>query len=218
MAIDKERINDLISRVKTEMEGVAPSNVAGFMVPIEVSARHIHISQQHLARLFGSGFHLSPLKELSQPGQFAASEVVRISGPRGALSNVRILGPVRTDTQVEISMTDAYSLGITPEIRMSGDVKGSPGCIIWGPKGHISLNEGVIIAERHMHCTPSTASSIGIKDGDRIAVEIRSRRSGCMEGIIVRVSDKYSDAVHVDTDEANAFDVKNGTKVRIIKK
>ena len=214
MTIDKKRINDLIEKVNSDMNDPSAQEE---MIKIEVSARHLHISQEHLKILFGEEFELTHFKDLSQPDQFATGETIRVAGSRGAISKVRILGPVRPETQIEISMTDTYSLGIKPEIRMSGDIEASPGCVIWGPNGQVILEKGVIVAKRHMHCTPETAERLGLKDADEISIKIDSKRSGVMSGIVVRISDKYNDAIHIDTDEANAYDIKNGTLTRIIK-
>ena len=214
--INKENIDRLVEKVKGDFLKVnSDSDGATFL--LEVSARHLHISKEHLDMLFGKGYELTPMKELSQPGQFAAKEMVRIIGPMGEYDNVRILGPERAETQVELSMTDCFNLGIEPIIKMSGEIDNTPGCILWGPNGHVELKKGVIVAKRHFHCTPSTAKVMGVSSNDSIGVEIKGERGGILKNIIVRVSDKYADAIHIDTDEGNGLGIKTGDRAYIVK-
>ena len=173
-------------------------------VPIEVSARHVHLSKPDLEKLFGPGYELTKLKGLSQPGQFAAKETVKLVGPAGQLEKVRVLGPCRQETQVEVSETDAKQLGINPPVRDSGDLAGSAGVKIIGPKGEIDLPEGVILALRHLHLDPATAAAFKLKDGDRVKVDIGGARDLLFENVLVRVSPAYKSAMHIDMDEANA--------------
>ena len=174
-------------------------------VLVETSARHLHLSQEHLEILFGKGHELTVKKMLSQPGQFAAEEKVQVIGPKGSLK-MSVLGPVRKETQVEVSLTDARSLGVTPPIRESGDLEGSAPCKLVGPEGEVELAQGVIAAKRHLHCTPEDAAEMGLKDKDIIRLQIDSpERSLVFGDVVVRVSASYATAVHIDTDEANAL-------------
>ncbi|KJS20122.1 MAG: hypothetical protein VR72_15855 [Clostridiaceae bacterium BRH_c20a] len=178
------------------------------IIPIGVSNRHIHISSQDLEVLFGAGYKLTPFKEL-QPGQFAAQETVSLHGPNGCLNKVRVLGPVRSETQVEISKTDGFKLGINPPVRDSGDLDNTAGIIIIGPEGCLKLNEGVIIAARHIHFHTADAEKLGIKDGKRLAVKIEGERGLLLDNVLARVSSEYQLEMHIDTDEANAAGVNN---------
>lgn len=172
---------------------------------VETSARHVHVTQEHLEILFGKGAKLTHKKDLSQPGQFACEERVTIVGPKKEMPNVSILGPVRPETQVELSATDARSIGIAAPIRESGDVAGSGACKIVGPAGEVELSEGVIVAKRHIHLTPETAAERGVKDKDIVWVKIDTDgRKAILGDVVVRVSEKYAPAMHIDTDESNA--------------
>ncbi|MCJ7835479.1 phosphate propanoyltransferase [Cuneatibacter sp. NSJ-177] len=172
---------------------------------VETSARHLHLSQEHLEILFGKGHELTVKKMLSQPGQFAAEEKVQVVGPKGTLK-MSVLGPVRKETQIEVSLTDARSLGVAAPIRESGDIAGSGACKLVGPAGEVELTEGVIAAKRHLHITPEDAAEMGLKDKDIISLKIDSPdRSLIFGDVVVRVSASYATAVHIDTDEANAL-------------
>jgi putative phosphotransacetylase len=172
---------------------------------VETSARHVHLSIADLKTLFGAEAALTIKKELSQPGQYASNERVHVVGPKNTISNVIILGPVRKETQVEISMTDARTLGITPIIRESGDIAGSSGCKIVGPKGEINITQGVIIAKRHIHAHPNEAKELGIKDKDIVWVRVNTpQRSIVLGDVVVRVREDFALSMHIDTDEANA--------------
>ena len=174
-------------------------------VLVETSARHVHVTQEHLEALFGKGFELTVKKELSQPGQFASNERVTVVGPKKELANVSILGPVRSASQVELSLTDARSIGIAAPVRESGDLAGTPGCKIVGPCGEVELGEGVIVAKRHIHLTPEKAEELGVSDKQIVWVKVESAdRSLAFGDVVCRVSEKFSPAVHLDTDEANA--------------
>ena len=182
---------------------------------VEVSARHCHLSREHLDILFGKGYELTVKKELSQPGQFAAEEKVTVVGAKSELK-VSILGPVRKDSQVEISLTDARSIGITAPIRESGDIAGTAGCTIVGPKGQVELEQGVIIAKRHIHITPKDALKYGLKDKEIVAVKISTdQRSTILDDVVIRVRDDFSSAMHIDTDEGNAAGI-SGVQYGII--
>lgn len=172
---------------------------------VEISARHLHVTQEHLEILFGKGHELTPKKDLSQPGQFACEERVTIVGPKKELAGVSILGPVRPDTQIELSATDARSLGIKAPVRESGDVAGSGACKIVGPCGEVEISEGVIIAKRHIHMTPEDAEVLNVKDTQIVKVALNTAERSLIFGdVVVRVSPKYALAMHIDTDEANA--------------
>lgn len=172
---------------------------------IETSARHVHVTQEHLEILFGAGHELTHKKDLSQPGQYACEERVTIVGPKKELAGVSILGPVRLATQVELSATDARSIGIAAPIRESGDVEGSGACKIVGPCGEVEISEGVIVAKRHIHLTLADADELGVKDKDVVWVKVDTDgRSAVLGDVVCRVSDKFARAMHIDTDESNA--------------
>ncbi len=173
---------------------------------VETSARHIHVTQEHLEILFGKGHELTKKKELSQPGQFACEERVTIVGPKKELPGVSILGPVRPETQVELSATDARSIGIAAPIRESADIAGSGACKVIGPCGEIEISEGVIVAKRHIHLTPADAEELGVKDKQVVWVKVNTpERSAILGDVVCRVSEKYARAMHIDTDESNAI-------------
>ena len=175
---------------------------------VEVSARHCHLSQEHLEILFGKGYELTIKKMLSQPGQFAANERVTVVGSKKELARVSILGPVRKATQVEISMTDARSVGIDAPIRMSGNIEGSAGCKLVGPKGEVELPEGVIVAKRHIHITPEDAKAFNLSDHQVVSVKVDTPERATVFGdVVVRVRDDFQSAMHIDTDEGNAAGV-----------
>ncbi len=175
-------------------------------VTVEISARHIHLSQADLETLFGEGYELTVKKMLSQPGQFACEERVTVVGPKRELAGVSILGPVRKETQVELSLTDARSIGVKAPVRESGDIAGSAGCKLVGPKGEIEITQGVIAAKRHIHATTADAERMGLEDKQIVKVEIPTTdgRSLVFGDVVVRVSDSYALAMHIDTDESNA--------------
>ncbi len=172
---------------------------------VETSARHVHLTQEHLEILFGTGYELTKKKSLSQPGQFACEERVTVVGSKGEFKGISILGPVRKATQIELSATDARSIGIAAPLRESGDVAGSGACKIIGPVGEIEIKEGVIVAKRHIHATPAEAEKLGVKDGEVVSVKIDTDgRSLIFGDVVVRVNDNYALAMHIDTDESNA--------------
>jgi len=173
-------------------------------IKIEVSARHCHLCGEDLAILFGEGYEFTKYKDLSQPGQFAAEEKITIKTDGGQLEGLRILGPVRDKTQVELSMTDARKLKINAPLRLSGDLAGSASAVIAGPQGEVKLKEGVIIAKRHIHCDPKSAAKLGLSDEQDISVKTTGERSVIFHNVSVRISDKYSLVMHIDTDEGNA--------------
>ncbi len=175
-------------------------------IPIETSARHIHLSKEDFETLFGPGARMTYVKELSQPGQYACKERISVVGPKGRFEKVIVLGPYRNETQVEISVTDTRKLGIPSIIRQSGDFEGTPGRTLIGPHGTVTLDKGVIVAKRHIHMTPIDALRAHVKDNDVVFVITNSfERSLIFSDVVVRVSPSFSLAMHVDTDEANAF-------------
>lgn len=191
--------------------------MSNVLIPVGVSNRHVHLSKEDLEKLFGKGFELTNIKDLSQIGEFASAETLTVKGPKGAIENIRILGPVRSASQVEISRTDCFKLGINAPVRQSGHLDGSPGCTLIGPKGEIELDKGVIIADHHIHMSPKDAEEFDLKDNDRVSVHIEGIRELTFHNVVVRVKPSYVLEFHIDTDEANACMVKNGDKVRVLK-
>jgi putative phosphotransacetylase len=187
------------------------------MVPVGLSNRHIHLSKEHLGILFGEDFELTKMKDLSQPGQYAANEKVDIVGLKGTLKGVRILGPVRKETQIEISLADGFVLGVNPPVRDSGDLAGSPGAKVIGPKGEIEIGKGVIAAARHIHMHTSDAEDFGAADNDIVSVRVGGKRGLTFDNVLIRVREDYALEMHVDIDEGNAAGLKNGSMVEIIK-
>ena len=185
---------------------------------VEISARHVHVTKETLETLFGAGYELTPKKDLSQPGQFACEERVTVVGPKKELAGVSILGPCRSADQVELSATDARSIGVKAPIRESGDVAGSGACKLVGPCGEVELSEGVIVAKRHIHMTPEDADILGVKDADIVNVKVTTDGRSLIYGdTVVRVSPKYALAMHVDTDEANAAAIPGSCMATIVK-
>jgi len=181
-----------------------------WLVPVGVSNRHIHVSKEHVAALFGEGYELTPIKDLTQPGQFACKETLNIVGKKGVIQGVRILGPARSLTQVELSQTDARQVGIDAPLRDSGNLEGTPGCILIGPKGPLVIDKGCIVARSHVHMHPSDAKKLDIRDGDKISVLMKGEKTVCFHNILARVGEAMKLDFHLDTDEANAAMVKTG--------
>lgn len=188
-------------------------------VLVEISARHVHVTEEDLETLFGKGYQLTVKKELSQPGQFASNEKVKVIGTKGEFPAVSILGPCRKATQVEISLTDARSIGVSAPVRESGDVAGSGACKLVGPAGEVELKEGVITAKRHIHATEADAERMGLTNGQIVSVEIptSNERSLTFGDVVVRVSNSYALAMHIDTDESNAAGMAPNSIGKIIK-
>ena len=198
--------------------GSCPSSCSNCEVPIGVSNRHIHLSREDVATLFGAGYELTPMKDLSQPGQYACKETLTIIGPSlRPIENVRVLGPVRGKSQVEISATDSYVLKVKPPVRESGNIAGSSPITIVGPKGIVELKEGCIIANRHIHMSPSDAACFGVKDCDTVTVDVNGKRRTRWFDVQVRVHKDFRLEMHVDTDDANAAGIGNGFKVTVVK-
>lgn len=187
-------------------------------VLVETSARHVHVTREALDILFGEGYELTVKKMLSQPGQYASAERIDVVGPKKTLSGVSILGPVRPETQVELSLTDARSIGIAAPVRESGQIAGSGACKLVGPKGEVEISEGVIVAKRHIHMTKADAAEFGVVDKQIVSVKVDSAdRSLIFGDVVVRVSDSYALAMHIDTDESNAAGMAPGTMGEVIK-
>lgn len=187
-------------------------------VLVETSARHVHVTKETLETLFGEGYELTVKKMLSQPGQYAAAERVDVVGPKKTLTGVSILGPCRRADQVELSLTDARSIGLAVPIRESGDIAGSAGCKLVGPKGEVELKEGVIAAKRHIHMTPADAAEFGVQDKEVVRVEVKNdERSLVFGDVVVRVRDDFALAMHIDTDESNAACAAPGTMGTVLR-
>lgn len=187
------------------------------MLSVGISNRHLHLSAEDIETLFGKGYELTKFKDLSQPGQYAAEEKVDLVGPKGTLKGVRVLGPARKQTQVEISLTDSFVLGVKPPVRDSGDLEASPGVKIVGPKGEVDISEGVIVAGRHIHMHTDDAAKFGVEDRERVSVRTTGERSVLFENVLVRVHPTFALEMHVDVDEGNAAGLKNGDMVELIK-
>lgn len=215
--LDKPR-QEYIKTFDNLMPTIVPLKTKNAEIAVGISARHIHLSPEHLTKLFGSGYQLTKFKELSQPGQFAAQETLTVVGPKGVLEGVRILAPLRKETQVEISGTDGYHLGIEPPVRDSGDLKNTPGLALVGPKDAITLNKGVILAATHIHMSPNDANKLGLKNADRVQVLVDGERDLIFTHVLVRINETFATEMHLDTDEANAAVIENGDKVNIIGK
>ncbi len=214
MAYDSQLIAEIVNRVMAECSPAGQNDT----VPVGVSNRHIHLSQEHLEILFGKGYELTPIKDLSQPGQFACKEQLTIIGPSlRAIEGVRVLGPIRKESQVEISRTDSFTLKVKPPVRESGDIAGSAPITIIGPKGTVTLKEGCIIANRHIHMSEDEGKSFGLKDGDYVTVEINGERRTTFYDVQVRVNKAFRLEMHIDTDDANAAGIGNGFKVKVVK-
>lgn len=217
MAYDDKIVAEIVSRV---MAGLGTEITSGNndTVPVGVSNRHIHLSTADLETLFGKGYELTPIKDLSQPGQFACKETLTIVGPSlRPIENVRVLGPVRKASQVEISRTDSFTLKVKPPVRESGDIAGSAPVTIIGPKGVVTLKEGCIIANRHIHMSTDEGAAFGLVDGQYVDVEVNGERRTKFYDVQVRVHKDFRLEMHIDTDDANAAGIGNGAKVKIVK-
>lgn len=199
-----------------QMAKVAPVDHRNKKIPLGISNRHVHISAEDLATLFGKGAQLTKLRDLSQPGQFVSEQMVTLVGPKGVIEKVRVLGPVRKKTQVEISISDCFKLGVKAPIRDSGDLEGSAPITVVGPVGSVTLPEGCIIAARHIHLHPADAEIFGLKDGDRVNVKCSGPRGIIFTEVLARVNENYRLEMHLDVDEANAASLRNGDLLEIV--
>ncbi len=185
------------------------------LVPVGLSNRHVHLSQAHIDILFGEGYELTKFKDLSQPGQYAANEKIDVVGPKGTL-NMRVLGPARKESQVEISLADGFALGAIPPVRDSGDILDSPGAKLVGPKGEVVIEKGIIAAARHIHMHTSDAEAFGVKDKEEVSVKVEGKRGLIFENVLVRVHETFALEFHLDIDEGNAAGIKNGDKLAVL--
>ena len=195
----------LLKAVQEASKENVASTAAG--VPVGISNRHIHLSQADLDQLFGAGYQLTPMKELSQPGQFACKETVTICGPKGAIEKVRVLGPVRKETQIEIVAGDCFKLGVKAPAKLSGDLAGTPGITVVGPKGSEQTAQGLIVAQRHIHMAPADAQAYGVQDGQIVKIRVGGLRGGIYDNVAIRVTTSSKLECHLDTEEANAMGV-----------
>ena len=202
--------------MNVSVERLAEEIVGLLTVEMEASGRHIHLSRPHVEALFGVGYKLTPIKDLSQPGQFACKERVTLVGPKGELNNVVVLGPERAESQTEISLTDAVTLGITPPVRQSGDLAGTPGLTVRNGERVITLDHGLIVAQRHIHMTPEDAARWGVSDNQTVRLKTFTARPLVFDHVVVRVSPKFCTMVHLDYDEANACGFQKGDRGMIL--
>ena len=197
-----------------ELEKLAAAVLGKIFVPVEASGRHVHVTAEQARQLFGHS--LTPDRPLSQPGQYLAKERVTVAGPKGEFHNVAVLGPERKAAQVEISLTDGRTLGIAPPVRLSGDVKNSPGCVLWGSNGRVELTEGVICAQRYIHLTPEEGQRFGVTDKQVVKFQTYTQRPVVFEDVVVRINPEFAGAAHLDYDEANACGFQKGDWGRIL--
>ena len=196
---------------------VLKDNKGGNEIPVGISNRHIHLSQADLDALFGAGYELTKMKDLSQPGQYACKETVTVVGPKGAIEKVRILGPVRKATQIEVIAGDSFKLGVAGDVRMSGDLAGTRGVTLVGPKGSVQTKEGLIVAQRHIHMTLADAARLGVKDGDIVDIKVTGNRGGIFSNVEIRANDSSALECHLDTEEANAMGLTSKSTITIVK-
>lgn len=211
--MEQEAIRKIVNEVVLYMKDLKEFN----LVPVGISARHCHLTQEDLEELFGEGFNLTKKSDLLQPGQFAANETVTIVGPKGSIERVRILGPCRDLTQVEVSLTDSIKLGIKAPLRNSGEIIGSAPFTIVGPKGSVYKIEGLILAKIHIHMSPNDAKNFGVNNGDSVIVEFNGERPVTFGNVLIRVSPHYVLEMHIDTDEANAGLLTNTSMGKILR-
>lgn len=214
--IDRATIEQIVRELVLRQVGGPPGKPD---LVVSVSARHVHLTDEHVETLFGPGHKLTVMKDLYQDGFFAAEETVMVVGPgrRRMLPTVRILGPTRPRSQVELAFTDGISLGIDLPVRLSGKIDGTPGCVLVGPAGVVELKEGVIRAERHAHMSPADAAHYGVKTGDRMSLRVVSSCTTTFENVLVRAEEKIKLEVHLDTDEGNAADLDHASSVELFK-
>jgi putative phosphotransacetylase len=217
MDLTKSDNSTLVAYVtKLVLDELAKYDQPSREVKVGVSNRHIHLDRTAMDVLFGKDSELHPMKDLGQPGQYAAEETVTLKGPRGELKRVRVLGPLRAQTQVEISVTDGFSVGVKAPIRESGQLEGTPGIEVIGPKGSVVLEEGVIVALRHIHMHTDDAKRFGVENGQIVKVKVGGDRGGILDNVVIRVSPKFALEMHIDVDEANGLGVANGDFVEVL--
>jgi len=208
--MDQELLKEIITKIVAKIAANSIISVNPQPFQIGVSNRHVHLSEKDLDLLFGQGYKLRTQKELSQPGQYAAKEIVMIAGPKGCIEQVRVLGRIRKQTQVEVSRSDTFKLGVNPPIRESGKLDSSGEITVIGPMGSIHLKEGLIIAQRHIHMQPSDAEAYGVIDGQAVKVKAGGERGLIFDNVVVRVNNNFALEFHIDTDEANGAGIKHG--------
>lgn len=197
-------------------EGISEENY-DFAVPLGVSNHHVHLSQEDADILFGPHYSFTKLKDLSQRGQYALEECVMVAGPKGMIEKVRILGPVRKETQVELTATDCFKIGVKAPLRLSGQLEDTPGCTLLGPAGSVQLKKGCIVAKRHIHMSPTDAKRFGVEDHQTVSLELPGERGGMIHNVMIRVDDTFALECHLDTEEANALGVTGKSKLRLVK-
>lgn len=206
-------MQDTVVKLVTKLVMEKLKEAENYKIPIGVSNRHIHLCREDLDKLFGTGYELTKMKDLKQPNQYASGETVTIRGPKGELENIRILGPLRGKTQVEISLTDGFRLGVKAPIRESGMIDNTPGLTLIGPKGTVDISNGTIVALRHIHMPPQVANNLGVADKDIVEVETYGNRRSILGNVLIRVSSEFKLEMHIDLDEANACALKNNDYV-----
>ena len=217
MNLSEQQLRELVSKVVESVSDKTATTEGD--IPVGISNRHIHLSREHVDILFGKGYQLTKLKDLSQPGQYACKEQLTLVGPSmRAIEGVRVLGPERKSSQVEISRTDSFTLKVKPPVRESGDIKGSAPVTVIGPKGIVTLNEGCIIANRHIHMSEDEGKMFGVRDGEYVDVELNGERRSLFYDVQIRVHKDFRLEMHIDTDDANAAGVGNGFKAKLIKR
>ena len=215
--MDQTTIRRIVEQVAAELAKMPAATGTEKLVPVGVSNRHIHLCAADCEKLFGAGHALTWKKDLKQTGEFAAAETVTLVGPKGVIQGVRVLGPLRKFSQIELARTDSFILGISPPLRDSGDIAGSAGIVVAGPGGAVSLPEGVICAGRHVHMQPEDASRFGVQDRDRVAIDAAGPQGCRFKNVLVRVDPGFRLEFHIDTDEANAAGLKNGDSVKLLR-
>lgn len=212
-----EAVLKLVLEVVQANASSAEKKEYGHEIPVGVSNRHVHLSQADINCLFGDAYQLKTIKDLSQPGQYACKETVTICGPKGAIEKVRVLGPARSRTQVEVLLGDSFKLGVVSPIRLSGDLSGTPGITLVGPKGSVQITEGLVVAQRHIHMNCEDAKYLGVEDGQVVPIEVSGPRGGIYNNVAIRVSDVSVLEFHADTEEANAMNINSLSKIKIKK-
>lgn len=215
-----EKLEDVLKLLLETIEGNQVKKVIeddSYDIPVGISNRHVHLSQKHLDILFGEGYRLLKIKDLSQPGQYACKEAITICGPKGAIEKVRILGPIRSKTQVEVSTGDCIKLGIAANVRLSGDLNITPGITLIGPKGSVQIEDGVIVAQRHIHMTSKDAKHFGVHDGELVSIKVEGLRGGIYTNVSIRANESYTLECHLDTEEANAMGINSSSKIKVVK-
>lgn len=212
-----EQVLKLLLQTVKENEAKEKETRESYEIPVGISNKHIHLSEEHVEMLFGQGYELTKIKDLSQTGQYACKETITVCGPKGALEKIRVLGPARSKTQVELSLGDCRKAGVSPCVKLSGDINKTPGVTLIGPNGSVQLEEGVIVAQRHIHMTPSHAKHFSVNDGDLVDIKVDGLRGGILSNVSIRTNDSFSLECHLDVEEANSFGITPKSKIKIVK-